>query len=117
MRGCKRGRLSERCHSPQVGETPLHDAVNRGHAAIVEQLLAAGAAVDAEGQVNGEGGRGYGRAGGQNTALRVLLFFLFRSSQNLSLSSLPELARELVTSRRCKLGNVTDSSAKHPNEI
>ena len=41
---------------------------------MVEQLLAAGAALDFE--VRGGGGRGKGRAGEQNTALRVLLGFL-----------------------------------------
>ena len=37
------GCLPERCHSPQGGDTPLHLAARRGHAAVVEQLLAAGA--------------------------------------------------------------------------
>ena len=37
------GRLPERCRAPQGGETPLHRAVIEGHAAVVEQLLVAGA--------------------------------------------------------------------------
>ena len=37
------GLLPERCHSPQGGQTPLHRAAQHGHAAVVEQLLAAGA--------------------------------------------------------------------------
>ena len=56
------GRLPERCHAPQCGETPLHRAAQRGHVAVVEQLLAAGAAVEAKDQVGvgtriGEGWR------------------------------------------------------------
>ena len=42
------GCLPERCRSPQVGYTSLHHAAGRGNAAIVELLLAAGAAVNAE---------------------------------------------------------------------
>ena len=38
--------LPERFHTPQDGVTPLLVAVNRGHAAVVEKLLAAGAATD-----------------------------------------------------------------------
>ena len=54
MRG-KRGVLPERCRAPQVGRTPLHQAARGGHAAVVEQLLAAGAAQDANGMVKGVG--------------------------------------------------------------
>ena len=50
------GRLPERCHAPQWGESPLHRAAQRGHAAVVEQLLAAGAAVEAKDQVRGAWG-------------------------------------------------------------
>ena len=57
MRGGVGECLSDRCRAPQHGMTPLYDAARRGHAAVVEQLLAAGAAVDAEGEVRG-GGRG-----------------------------------------------------------
>ena len=45
------GGLSERCHSPQNGYMPLHS----GRGAIVQQLLAAGAAVDAKNEVRGVG--------------------------------------------------------------
>ena len=41
------GCLPERCRTPQGERTPLHVAVNRGHAAVVKLLLAEGAAVDA----------------------------------------------------------------------
>ena len=39
----------------QYGRTPLHEAAGRGHAAVVGQLLAAGAAVDAKDEVWGVG--------------------------------------------------------------
>jgi len=47
--------LHERCLAPQDGGTPLHLAVTGGHAAVVEQLLAAGAAMDAKDKVRGVG--------------------------------------------------------------
>ena len=51
------GCLPERCRAPQFGQTPLHRAAIGGHAAVVEQLLAAGAAVDANDHVSGSGVR------------------------------------------------------------
>ena len=55
MRG-ERGVLPERCRAPQmVGRTPLHEAAGGGHAAVVEQLLAAGAAKDVKDPVRGVG--------------------------------------------------------------
>jgi hypothetical protein len=42
------------------GETPLHRAALKGHAAVVEQLISAGATVDAA----DNGGRGLGRGFG-----------------------------------------------------
>jgi len=116
-RGGEGGCLPERCRTPQGKRTPLHLAALRGRAAIVKLLLAVGTAVDAEDEVSEGGAHGLGRAGGQNTALRVLLFFLFCASQNLGSSSLPGLIREVVTLLRLKRGNVTDSSANHPKEI
>ena len=52
----ERGCLPERCRAPQWGETPLNHAAEEGHSAVVEQLLAAGAAVDAKDNVNGKWG-------------------------------------------------------------
>ena len=54
MRGGEGSCRPERCRAPQFGSTPLHDAAVRGHASVVEQLLAAGAAVDAKSEVRGE---------------------------------------------------------------
>ena len=56
LRGGERGCLPECCRSPQEGGTPLLRAAQAGYAAVVEQLLAAGAAVDAEDKVRGGGG-------------------------------------------------------------
>jgi len=63
--GGERGCLPDRCRAPQWGGTPLHGAAEGGHAAVVELLLAAGAAVDAkETEVGGGGGGGLGGGGG-----------------------------------------------------
>ena len=53
------GLLPERCREPQGGEMPLHRAAYGGHTAVVEQLLAAGAAVDAKDKVRGGAGEGW----------------------------------------------------------
>ena len=64
MRGGE-GCLPERCHSPQCGETPLHRAAEKGHAAVVKLLLAAGASADAkEDTVRREWGADRGWPGG-----------------------------------------------------
>ena len=60
LRGEEGGYLPERCHAPQEGQTPLHHAAKNGHAAVVEQLLAVGAAADAKDKVRGGGGMGEG---------------------------------------------------------
>ena len=54
MHGEEKGCLPERFHALQDGATPLHRAAMFGHAAVVQQLVAAGAAVDAKDQVRGE---------------------------------------------------------------
>jgi len=59
------GCLPERCRAPQVEATPLHCAAEGGHAAVLEQLLAAGAAADAETMVRGEWGADRGWLGGR----------------------------------------------------
>ena len=56
MRGGEGGCLPERCRAPQDGCTPLHFAVAEGHAAVVEQLLDAGADMEAKDKVRGQGG-------------------------------------------------------------
>ena len=54
----RRGRVCvpELCRAPQDGDTPLHHAEANGHNAVVEMLLAAGAAKDARCKVRGKGG-------------------------------------------------------------
>ena len=44
----ERGCLPDRCRAPQRGRTPLHQAALRGRAAVVGQLLAAKADVEAK---------------------------------------------------------------------
>ena len=65
--GCIRGRnylcgyrvcLIERCRAPQDGHTALHLAATKGHAAVVEQLLAAGAVKAAKCKVRRTGVEG-----------------------------------------------------------
>ena len=46
--------MPERCCAPQRGQTPLHQAAHHGRVAVVEQLLAAGAAVDVKNNVSGK---------------------------------------------------------------
>ena len=44
------------CRMPQNGNTPLHLAVNKGHAAVVEILLKMEVATDKTNKVTEEGG-------------------------------------------------------------
>ena len=81
MRGREGGYRPERCRAPQDGDTPLHLAVEHG-LAVVEQLLAAGAAVDAKGNVRGDGvwiGVGWGaeRSSASPLVFLVLCFSKF----------------------------------------
>jgi hypothetical protein len=50
--------------APQYGRTPLNGAAIGGHAAVVEQLLAVGAAVDTKDMVGGAGPRAGAGGGG-----------------------------------------------------
>ena len=76
LRG-ERGVLPERCRAPQSGEMPLHHAAVEGHAAVVEQLLAAGAAKDAKNGVRGLGsGRVDDRKGLEGSTHLFLIFSL-----------------------------------------
>ena len=50
--------LIGRCRAPQNGYTPLLLASGHGHAAVVEQLLAAGADIEASDSVSGKRGVG-----------------------------------------------------------
>ena len=52
--------VPERCRALQGRATPLHYAVEKGHDAVVEKLLAAGAATDLMNQVRVRGGEGPG---------------------------------------------------------
>jgi len=82
-RGCWRGRthlrgergvLPDRCSAPQDDFTPLHEAAAKGHAAVVEQLLAAGAAKDAKDMVRGVGsGRVEDREGSEGSTHLLLI--------------------------------------------
>ena len=65
FRGGEGGCLPERCHLPQGGKTPLHCAAEHCRVAVVEQLLAAGAAVDAKDTVRWEWGADRGWLGGR----------------------------------------------------
>ena len=49
--------MPERYRAPQDGKTPLFIAVREGRVELVEQLLAAGATVDAKDEVVGGGAR------------------------------------------------------------
>ena len=46
---------TERCRAPQEGDTPLHDGASKGHAAVVEKLLAVGVVKDAKNKVRRAG--------------------------------------------------------------
>ena len=71
----KRECLPERCRAPQAGDTPLHQAAEKGHAAVVEQLLAAGAAKNAKDEVRGVGsGRVEDRKGSEGSTHLFLIF-------------------------------------------
>ena len=65
LRGGERGCLPECCRAPQSGSTPLHRGAMHGYVAVVEQLLAAGAAVDAKDKLRGGGGTDRGGLGGR----------------------------------------------------
>ena len=78
--------LIERCRAAQHGYTPLHNAAMKGHATVVEQLLAAGAVTDAKTEVKrawDEGCIGQGRGSTRDVLWRFFSgFFRFRSRLN-----------------------------------
>jgi len=72
---CERGCLPERCRAAQNGYTPLLLAAHYGHAAVVEQLLAADAVTEAKDAVSGERGmRDADRAESRSIFVFFLLF-------------------------------------------
>ena len=84
--GCGRGRahlhrervrLNERCCAPQDGITPLHRAAMNGHAAVVEQLLAAGAVTGAKDKVKRAGNAESAGSRGDTRRLVASLLFGF----------------------------------------
>jgi len=114
-RGGVGGCLPERCRAPQRGETPLHRAAEGGYPAAVEQLLAAGAAVDVKDEVRGKWGADRVGLGGR-TRLCVSSWFSCFVLLKLWVP-LPGLEGELVTLLRCKRCNVADSPANHLKEV
>ena len=81
----ERGVLPERCRAPQHEATPLHLAAqggriwlgkDGGHAAVAEQLLAAGAATDAKDMVRGVGSRRVDDRKGSEGSTRLFLISL-----------------------------------------
>ena len=75
-RGGEIGCLPEPCRAPQGEETPLYCAAGEGHSAVVEQLLAAGAAVDAKSEVRGELGADRGGLGVEHSSSCPLDFLV-----------------------------------------
>jgi len=51
--------LTERCRAAQDDYTPLHGAALEGYAAVVDQLLAAGADTETQNKVRGQWGGAY----------------------------------------------------------
>ena len=64
--------LTERCRAQHNGLTPLHCAALKGHAAVVEQLLAAGAVTNAKNKVRWVGDASADRAGSRGDTRRVV---------------------------------------------
>ena len=72
-----RGCISERCRAPQGEATALHDAAFAGRAAVVEQLLAAGAFEEAAEMVRVKGRCGQGWSQWQDASFRAIPFLIW----------------------------------------
>ena len=88
----ERGCLPDRCRAPQNGTTPLHWAATRGHVAVVEQLLAAGADKEPKNKVRGVRVRDASREVSRGNTHLVVSFCLLSCEKSAEISS-PSITR------------------------